>query len=81
MTQYARPDSDTATGNWESSEEGDLYADIDEVSGGSDNISVSHEDSSGEEATFTLSNVTDPNVHTNHKVVVNAYVDDEWSGT
>jgi 2',3'-cyclic-nucleotide 2'-phosphodiesterase (5'-nucleotidase family) len=60
---------------------GDLYEAIDEVSGGTDSIYVSHSDDSGEEATFTLGNVTDPADHTNHKVVVNAYVDDEYAGS
>ena len=82
MTQYARPDGDTSVGNWASSAmSGGLWEAIDEVSGGTDSIYVSHEDDTGEEATFTLGNVTDPEDHTNHKVVVNAYVDDEWSGT
>lgn len=81
MTQYARPDSDIDSGDWYPSDSEDAYEDINEVSGGSDYIELSHEDGEAYPASFTLSNVTDPNVHTDHKVVVNAYVDDEWSGT
>ena len=78
MTQYARPDSDDDIGNWQSnSMGGDLYEAIDEASGGDDHITVMDDGmGSAEPASFTLSDVTDPADHTNHKVVVNAYMDD-----
>ena len=80
MTQYARPDADPGSlGNWQlgcSAMEGDLYAQIDEASGGSDCIYVMDQDGSAESIQFGLSDVTDPEDHSNHKLSIHAFSDD-----
>jgi len=82
MVQYARPDADTAVGNWSASSGTDRYAMIDEATtDDTDYISVT-DDMMGtsEEITLSLSGVTDPVSSTGHQVTVRAD-EDGFMGT
>lgn len=75
MTQFARPDVDTAVGNWTASSGISLFDLInDAVVSDTDYITVTDDTVGTAEAiTFSLSGVTDPAVGTGHSVVVRAH--------
>lgn len=84
MTQYARPDSTEAAGEWydtEMSAQDNLHLQIDESST-DDNDFVQAMDSDGSNITckLGLSNVSDPSNAANHKVVVRAQGADGGGG-
>ena len=85
MTQYARPDSDTANdGNWtgETTMSGEvLYTQIDEASADDDDY-ISGDDGScgGVNCQVGLSDVDDPSSATNHKVYYRI-TDEDGSGS
>ena len=70
MTQYARPDSDVADGNWTTSSGTDYFALIDEpVASNSDYVtSADYDGTETDSLTVGLSNVTDPVNSDNHIV-------------
>jgi hypothetical protein len=72
MTQYARPDEDITVGGWENESSGSsLYSSIDESSpSDTDYILGKDED----ECVIGLSDLVDPNVHTDHVIKVRAKV-------
>lgn len=70
MAQFARPDSDIATGSWSATP---LWSKIDEGDPGDDTTITSDNNTSPDNADFTLSDVSDPGVDTNHIIRV------EWN--
>jgi hypothetical protein len=72
MTQYARPDEDITVADWENeSSRSSLYPSIDESSpSDTDYILGKDED----ECVIGLSDLVDPNVHTDHVIKVRAKV-------
>ena len=85
MTQYARPDSTEAAGNWydtEMSAQNNLHEETDEASADdNDFIQVMDEDGSTlVTCKLGLSNVSDPSNAINHKVIVRAQGVDSGEG-
>ena len=85
MTQYARPDSTEAAGNWydtEMSSQTNLHLQTDEASADdNDYIQVMDEDGSTlVTCKLGLSNVSDPSNAINHRVVVRAQGTDSGEG-
>ena len=75
MAQYARPDNDTSDGRWlnNNGNNTNLYSYIDESSvDDSDYIHVTDSMGSTDTVVFRLSDVTDPEDHSSHSVVVRA---------
>lgn len=63
MAQFARPDSDIATGSWTTTP---LWSKIDEGATGDGTTISSDNNTAPDNTDFTLSNISDPGVDTNH---------------
>lgn len=68
--QYARPTSDIASGGWQPSSGGDLYAMLDEASADDGDYIYSPDNPTTEQFEVKLSTITDPAVSTGHTIKV-----------
>lgn len=76
MTQFARPDADTAIGGFNSSGGGALWQSVDDISPDDDTTYI--ETSvifAGDQVVLRLSDLTDPGVHTGHTLRIRVWDD------